>query len=168
MNQRTENLTLRRKAAKGDLVSAGTQGRPLKFVIKARKPAVPNIGNVFVQRFRAGRWSKLVTDSVEEFIVPRAQTSLASQTTLLQAEADRLLQLPKEFDPSHDNIEFRRSAFRERYDLFEINGRERFLLDLERSQIRTATLKFQTQARTVFILARSGVQSLPTIQTTIV
>lgn len=73
---------------------------------------------------------------------------------LFQAEADRLLQLPKEFDPSHDNIEFRRSAFRERYDLFEINGRERFLLDLERSQIRTATLKFQTRARTVFILAR--------------
>ena len=73
---------------------------------------------------------------------------------LSQAEADRLLQLPKEFDPSHDLIEFRRSAFRERYDLFESNGRERFLLDLERSQIRTATLKFQTRARTVFILAR--------------
>src|SRR5258708_20213695 len=72
---------------------------------------------------------------------------------LFQAEADRLLQLPKEFDPSHDNIEFRRSAFRERYDLFEISGRERFLLDLERSQIRTATLKFQTPARTLFFLA---------------
>lgn len=76
---------------------------------------------------------------------------------LFQAEADRLLQLPKEFDPSHDLIEFRRSPFRERYDLFEINGRERFLLDLERSQIRTATLKFQTRARTVFILARLDV-----------
>jgi hypothetical protein len=78
---------------------------------------------------------------------------------LFQAEADRLLQLPKEFDPSHDNIEFRRSAFRVRYDLFEINGRERFLLDLERSQIRTATLKFQTRARTVFILARLDITS---------
>ena len=33
-----------------------------------------------------------------------------------EADADRLLQLPKEFDPSHDLIEFRRSAFRERYN----------------------------------------------------
>jgi hypothetical protein len=73
---------------------------------------------------------------------------------LSQPEADRLLQLPKEFDPSRDQIEFWQSAFRDRYDLFEINGRDRFLLDLERSQIRTATLKFQTRARTVFILAR--------------
>ena len=73
---------------------------------------------------------------------------------LSQNEADRLLQLPKEFDPSQDQIEFRRSAFSKRYDLFEVNGRERFLLDLERSQIRTVTLKFQTRARTVFILAR--------------
>lgn len=73
---------------------------------------------------------------------------------LSQTEADRLLRLPKQFDPSQDQIEFRRSAFRERYDLFEIDGRERFLLDLERSQIRTAALKFQTRARTVFIWAR--------------
>ena len=73
---------------------------------------------------------------------------------LSQTEADRLLRLPKQFHSSQDQIEFRRSAFRERYDLFEIDGRERFLLDLERSQIRTAALKFQTRARTVFILAR--------------
>jgi hypothetical protein len=44
--------------------------------------------------------------------------------------------------------------FSKRYDLFEVNGRERFLLDIERSQIRTVTLKFQTRARTLFILAR--------------
>lgn len=81
---------------------------------------------------------------------------------LSQVEADRLLHLPKTFAASVNEIDFSISvSFKRNYDLFEIDGREKFLLDLERSRIRTAKLKIQTRARSVFVLARLDINGTP-------
>ena len=81
---------------------------------------------------------------------------------LSQIEANRLLAMAKVFGPSVNEIEFSLSTpFKRNYDLLEINGREKFILDLERSSIRTAKLKFQNRARNVFVLARLDINGTP-------
>jgi hypothetical protein len=81
--------------------------------------------------------------------------SQGDKMSLSQTEADQLLALPKGFAENVNEIAFPRSTgFHDHYDLFEVNGRERFVLDLSRSSPNTAKLKFQTRARTIFVLAR--------------
>jgi hypothetical protein len=82
--------------------------------------------------------------------------------SLTQAEADRLLQLPKAFAPSVANIDFPKvQAFAVEYELSAVGGRERFLLDLERGNLKRARLKFQTRAHKIYVLARLDIDGRP-------
>jgi uncharacterized protein len=73
---------------------------------------------------------------------------------LTQAEADALLQMPKEFVDS-DPMEFSQTQPMN-YDrlLQSVDRREQFLLTVERGQRKRIRLKYQTRARKVIVLAR--------------
>lgn len=73
---------------------------------------------------------------------------------LTQAEADALLQMPKEFkDTAPLEFPMTQSLIYERV-LLSLNRREEFLFDFERGRRNRARLKYQTRARKVVILAR--------------
>ena len=73
---------------------------------------------------------------------------------LPQAEADALLQTPKEFvDPAP--LEFPNfQALRYERELRSVDRREQFLFDLERGNRIRARLKYQMRGRKILILAR--------------
>jgi hypothetical protein len=73
---------------------------------------------------------------------------------LTQAEADSLLQMPKEFVDA-DPLEFTRTEPMN-YDrlLQSADRREQFLLTIERGQRNRIRLKYQTRARKIIVLAR--------------
>ena len=82
--------------------------------------------------------------------------------SLAQAEADRLLAMPKAFATNVSVIEFPRiQAFAAEYSLGGIGNHEQFSLDLERGNRKRARLKFQTRARKIFILARIDIDGRP-------
>jgi uncharacterized protein DUF6978 len=73
---------------------------------------------------------------------------------LSQKEADRLLQMAKEF-AEDDPIEFSKTqpmSFERA--LVSLDRRERFLLDVERGRRKRTRLRYQTRGREVIILAR--------------
>src|SRR6266568_7768767 len=73
---------------------------------------------------------------------------------LAQAEADALLQMPKEFVDATP-LEFPNSQpARYERELRSVDGREQFLFDFERGNRNRARLKYQTRGRKVLILAR--------------
>src|SRR5947209_3811157 len=73
---------------------------------------------------------------------------------LTQAEADALLQMPKEFSET-DPLDFPRTqALAYVRVLRSLDRREEFLFDFERGRRIRARLKYQTRARRVVILAR--------------
>jgi hypothetical protein len=73
---------------------------------------------------------------------------------LSQAEADALLQMPKEFVEATP-LEFPNSqALSYVRDLRSVDRREQFLFDFERGNRSRARLKYQTRGRKVLILAR--------------
>src|SRR6266576_2569820 len=73
---------------------------------------------------------------------------------LTQAEADALLQMPKEFLDATP-LEFPNSqALNYVRELRSVDRRELFLFDFERGNRNRARLKYQTRGRKVFILAR--------------
>lgn len=73
---------------------------------------------------------------------------------LTQAEADALLQMPKEFVGSAP-LEFPNSqALQYVRELRSVDRREQFLFDFERGNRNRARLKYQTRGRKVLILAR--------------
>lgn len=83
--------------------------------------------------------------------------------SLTQAEALRLLQLPKSFKPSLTSLEF---SLLGRFDQeFELSAHgtapERFLLDLERGNRKRVRLKFQTRAHRIYVLARLDLAGKP-------
>lgn len=80
---------------------------------------------------------------------------------LPQAEADRLLQMPKEF-VDQDPIEFHLNAPMNTERLLRsIDRREEFILDMDRGNRKRIQLKFQTRARKVIILARLELSAAP-------
>lgn len=73
---------------------------------------------------------------------------------LTQAEADALLQMPKEFVDVAP-LEFPNSQpVRYERELRSVDRREQFLFDFERGNRNRARLKYQTRGRKVLILAR--------------
>lgn len=73
---------------------------------------------------------------------------------LTQAEADALLQMPKEF-VEVTPLEFPNSqALRYERELRSMDRREQFLFDFERGNRNRARLKYQTRGRKVVVLAR--------------
>ena len=73
---------------------------------------------------------------------------------LSQNEADRLLQMLKEFADS-DPLEFGASqAMKYQRELISIDRKEKFILDVERGNRKRTRLKYQTRGREVIILAR--------------
>jgi len=73
---------------------------------------------------------------------------------LTQAEADFLHSLEKEFE-SGELLPFPLSrSFDAERDLLSIDGREKFILTIERGRRRRARLKYQIRARKIIILAR--------------
>ncbi len=73
---------------------------------------------------------------------------------LSQAEADVLLQMPKEFVDAAP-LEFSNSQpSRYERELRSVDRRESFLFDFERGNRNRARLKYQTRGRKVLILAR--------------
>ncbi len=82
--------------------------------------------------------------------------------SLIQLEADLLLQMPKVFEQRINQIDFPRvQALSAEYTLEGVGTRERFLLDLERGDRKRARLKFQTRARKIYILARIDIEGRP-------
>ncbi|MGH9428192.1 MAG: DUF6978 family protein [Terriglobia bacterium] len=74
--------------------------------------------------------------------------------SLSQAEADRLLQLPKIFlDPAPIEFTLTEPMDNERF-LRSTDRREEFILTMERGNRNRLRLKYQTRARKVIILAR--------------
>jgi hypothetical protein len=73
---------------------------------------------------------------------------------LTQAEADALLQMPKEFvDDTPLEFSTTQPLLYER-ELLSADRREQFLFDFERGNRNRARLKYQTRGRKVLILAR--------------
>ena len=73
---------------------------------------------------------------------------------LTQAEADALLQMPKEFVDAAP-LEFPNSQpLRYERELRSVDKREEFLFDFERGNRNRARLKYQTRGRRVIVLAR--------------
>jgi hypothetical protein len=73
---------------------------------------------------------------------------------LTQAEADTLLQMPKEFvDATPLDFPRTQSLAYERV-LLSVDRREEFVFDFERGRRNRARLKYQTRARKVVVLAR--------------
>jgi hypothetical protein len=73
---------------------------------------------------------------------------------LAQAEAEALLQMPKEFVDVAP-LEFPNSqALRYERELRSLDKREEFLFDFERGNRNRARLKYQTRGRRVIVLAR--------------
>ena len=82
--------------------------------------------------------------------------------SLPQAEADLLLAMPKVFSGVVIQIELPRSLpFSEELDLEGVGTRERFILDLERGNLKRARLKYQTRARKIYVLARLDLDGRP-------
>lgn len=82
--------------------------------------------------------------------------------SLPQAEADLLLTMPKIFSGVVIQIELPRSlSFSEKLDLEGVGTRERFILDLERGNLKRARLKYQTRARKIYVLARLDLDGRP-------
>jgi hypothetical protein len=82
--------------------------------------------------------------------------------SLSQAESSRLLEMPKEFEPSVVVVEFPRvQAFTAEYILNGRGTREQFILDLDRGNKKRARLKFQTRARKIYVLARIDIEGRP-------
>ncbi len=80
---------------------------------------------------------------------------------LLQAEADALLQMTKEF-VDDDPIEFHRNQPMNADRLLRsVDRREEFILDIERGNRKRIRLKFQTRARKVIVLARFELSGPP-------
>ena len=82
---------------------------------------------------------------------------------LVQAEALRLLQLPKSFKPGIVSLDFSLTTpFDQEYELAaQGSAPERFLLDLERGRKKHARLKYQTRAHRVYVLARLDLDGRP-------
>jgi hypothetical protein len=82
---------------------------------------------------------------------------------LTQAEALRLLQLPKTFKPGVVSFDFSlTTAFDQEFELAAHGtAPERFLLDLERGRRKSLRLKFQTRAHRVYVLARLDLYGKP-------
>lgn len=82
---------------------------------------------------------------------------------LAHAEAQRLLQLQKSFQPSVSRIDFPLTLpFDHEFELCGAGSApERFLLDLERGMRKRARLKYQTRAHKVYILARLDLHGPP-------
>lgn len=82
---------------------------------------------------------------------------------LVQAEALRLLQVPKSFQPGIVSLDFSLTMpFDQEYELAaQGTAPERFLLDLERGRHKRARLKFQTRAHRVYVLARLDLDGKP-------
>lgn len=80
---------------------------------------------------------------------------------LLQAEADALLQMPKEF-VDEDPIEFNLNQPMD-LDRFlrSTDRKEEFILTIERGNRNRFRLKFQTRARKVIVLARLELNAAP-------
>lgn len=80
---------------------------------------------------------------------------------LQQAEADALLQMPKEFI-DEDPIEFNLNQPMD-FDRFlrSTDRREEFILTIERGNRNRYRLKFQTRARKVIVLARLELHGAP-------
>ena len=73
---------------------------------------------------------------------------------LSQNEADRLLQMSKEFADS-DPLEFSLAQpMNYQRELISVDRREKFILDVERGNRKRTRLKYQTRGREVIILAR--------------
>jgi hypothetical protein len=73
---------------------------------------------------------------------------------LTQAEADALLQMPKEFVDAAP-LDFPKSQpVRYERELRSVDRREQFLFDFERGNRNRARLKYQTRGRKVLVLAR--------------
>ena len=73
---------------------------------------------------------------------------------LTQAEADALLQMPKQF-VDHTPLEFpKMQPVRYERELRSMDKREQFLFDFERGNRNRARLKYQTRGRKVLVLAR--------------
>lgn len=82
--------------------------------------------------------------------------------SLSQIEADLLLKMPKAFEDEVSTVDFPRvQAFSAEYSLQGIGYRERFILDLERGNLKRARLKFQTRAHKIVILARLDIDGRP-------
>jgi hypothetical protein len=82
--------------------------------------------------------------------------------SLPQAEADLLLAMPKVFSGVVIQIELPRSLpFSEELDLEGVGTRERFILDLERGNLKRTRLKYQTRARKIYVLARLDLDGRP-------
>jgi hypothetical protein len=74
---------------------------------------------------------------------------LVSKMPLAQAEADRLLGLPKEFT-ERGAVEFTVSEpLNFQRSLISVDRRERFILDVERGRRKRTRLKYQTRAREI-------------------
>ena len=75
--------------------------------------------------------------------------------SISQAEATRLLSLPKRFETGVTLIELpRQLSFDLEYPLLSMDGHDRFLLDLERGLKKRIRLKYQMRAHKVCVLAR--------------
>src|SRR2546423_4388585 len=73
---------------------------------------------------------------------------------LTQAEADTLLQMPKEFRET-DPLEFPNTQAQIYVrTLLSVDRREEFFFDFERGRRNRARLKYQTRGRRVVVLAR--------------
>jgi hypothetical protein len=82
--------------------------------------------------------------------------------SLPQSEADLLLAMPKVFSGVVIQIDLPRSLpFSDELDLEGVGTRERFILDLERGNLKRARLKYQTRARKVYVLARLDLDGRP-------
>src|ERR1043165_7976227 len=73
---------------------------------------------------------------------------------IIQAEADALLQMPKQFVDVAP-LEFPNSqALRYERELLSVDRREQFIFDFERGNRKRTRLKYQTRGRRVLTLAR--------------
>jgi hypothetical protein len=80
--------------------------------------------------------------------------------TLTQSEADALLALPKKA-ASYDVYEYPAAGGRLSVPLVSHDGREEFLLDLQRGRIDFAKATYQNRARRVVPLARLDINGRP-------
>lgn len=81
--------------------------------------------------------------------------------SLTQAEADRLLELPKHIG-SRDVLELTtNNAMDHDWQLFSHDNREEFILTVERGRRNNLRVKYQTRARKVIVLARLDLNGSP-------
>ncbi len=83
-----------------------------------------------------------------------------SSSDLTQYDADRLLAMEK-VSATTDSHDFPLPGGKVEATLQSRDGREQFVLTLDRGRIKTAKVKYQTRARTVVILARLELKGAP-------